>query len=55
MKLVGSSPTCITKYLLIMTVESRKIECLKLTLDYQLGLYVGLEIVNRYLPTLQTK
>jgi hypothetical protein len=37
-----------------MSIESRKIECLKLTLDYQLGLYVGLEIVNRYLPTISS-
>ena len=26
----------------------------KLTLEYQLGYYVGLEIVHRYLPTLST-
>jgi len=31
-------------------VESKK----KLTLEYQLGYYVGLEIVHRYLPTLST-
>jgi hypothetical protein len=31
-------------------VDSKK----KLTLEYQLGYYVGLEIVHRYLPTLST-